>query len=97
VKHQAKGRTLVILDSDHHADHVYAELLTDSPVVQTGDYLIVEDANVNGHPTCPEFGPDPMEAVDRFLSQDDDFVIDERCEWFMLTLQSRGYLRRKST
>lgn len=96
VKHKAKGRALVILDSDHHADHVYAELITYSPLVQPGDYLIVEDTNVNGHPTFPEFGPGPMEAVDRFLTQNADFVIDERCERFMLTLHPRGYLRRKS-
>jgi cephalosporin hydroxylase len=96
VKHQATGRALVILDDDHRADHVYAELITYSPLVQPGDYLIVEDTNINGHPTLPEFGPGPMEAVDRFLSQNDDFVIDERCERFMLTLHPRGYLRRKS-
>ncbi len=96
VKNKAKGRALVILDSDHRADHVYAELITYSPLIQPGDYLIVEDTNVNGHPALPEFGPGPMEAVDRFLSQTDDFVIDERCERFMLTLNPRGYLRRKS-
>jgi len=97
VKHKAKRRALVILDSDHQADHVYAELLAYSPLVQPGDYLIIEDSSIDGDPTLPEFGPGPKEAVERFLSQNDDFVIDERCERSMLTLHPRGYLRRKST
>src|SRR5437667_344596 len=65
------------------------------PLVQVGDYLIVEDTSVNGHPTFPEFGPGPMEAVDRFLSENDEFVIDQRCERFLMTLNPRGYLSRK--
>jgi cephalosporin hydroxylase len=94
---EAAGRALVILDSDHHADHVYEEMRTYSAPVQPRDYLIVEDTNLNGHPAFPEFGSGPMEAVDKFLSQNDDFVFDERCERFLLTLNPRGYLRRKST
>ena len=89
-----KRRTMVVLDSDHSADHVYDEMIAYSPLVQTGDYLIVEDTNVNGHPAYPEFGPGPMEAVDKFLSENDEFVIDRRCERFLMTHCPRGYLRR---
>jgi cephalosporin hydroxylase len=87
-------RAMVVLDSDHSAGHVYAEMIAYSPLVHPGDYLIVEDTNVNGHPTFAEFGPGPMEAVEKFLSENDDFVIDERCERFLMTLYPRGYLRR---
>src|SRR5258705_10157785 len=87
-------RAMVVLDSDHHAAHVYAEIMAYSPLVHADDYLIVEDTNVNGHPVFPDFGPGPMEAVDRFLSTTDEFVIDARCERFLLTLHPRGYLRR---
>jgi cephalosporin hydroxylase len=83
-----------VLDSDHRAAHVYDELIAYSPLVQIGDYLIVEDTNVNGHPTYPDFGPGPMEALDRFLSENDEFIIDQRCERFLMTLYPRGYLRR---
>ena len=87
-------RALVILDSHHETEHVYQELIGYSPFVQTGDYLIVEDTNINGHPVYLEYGPGPMEALDRFLSQNDEFVIDRRCERFLLTMHPRGYLRR---
>jgi cephalosporin hydroxylase len=36
-----------------------------------------------------------MEAVERFLSENNDFAVDERCERFLMTLQPRGYLRRR--
>lgn len=91
----AGNRAMVILDSDHHARHVYEELRAYSPFVLTGDYLIVEDTNVNGHPAYPEFGPGPREAVERFLSSNEEFAIDERCERFMMTLNPMGYLRRR--
>ena len=87
-------RAMVVLDSDHSADHVYNEMIAYSPLVQTGDYLIVEDTNVNGHPAYPDFGPGPMEAVDKFLSQNHEFAIDRRCERFLMTQYPRGFLKR---
>jgi cephalosporin hydroxylase len=87
-------RAMVVLDSDHRAAHVFDEMIAYSRIVQPGDYLIVEDTNVNGHPTWEDFGPGPMEAVDRFLAQTEAFAIDRRCERFLMTLCPRGYLRR---
>ncbi|HXW23542.1 MAG TPA: CmcI family methyltransferase [Xanthobacteraceae bacterium] len=88
------GRTTVVLDSDHSATHVFQEMMSYRDFVQVGDYLIVEDTNVNGHPTLPEFGPGPMEAVEKFLAQTDEFASDRRCERFLLTLNPKGYLKR---
>ena len=90
----AGRRAMVILDSDHKADHVLAEIKAYASLVQIGDHLIVEDTNVNGHPADPEYGPGPMEAVERFLAGNDEFAIDPHCERFMMTLNPRGYLRR---
>lgn len=88
------GVVMVILDSDHSRDHVLAELQAYAPLVTKGSYLVVEDTNVNGHPVRRDFGPGPMEAVDAFLAQRSDFVVDPEREKFYLTFNPRGFLRR---
>lgn len=87
-------RAMVVLDSDHRAAHVSAEIAAYSAFVHVGDYLIVEDTNVNGHPSYPDFGPGPWEAVEEFLANNDEFAVDERCERFLMTLNPNGYLKR---
>jgi cephalosporin hydroxylase len=86
---------MVILDSDHFRDHVLAELHAYSPLVTPGDYLVVEDTNVNGNPVKPDFGPGPMEAVDEFLDGNDAFRVDDSREKFFMTFSPGGYLRRQ--
>jgi cephalosporin hydroxylase len=85
---------MAIFDSDHARDHVLAELRAFAPLVTPGDYLIVEDTNINGHPVWPEFGPGPMEAVEEFLVESDAFEADRSREKYFLTQNPRGYLRR---
>ncbi|HVV74371.1 MAG TPA: CmcI family methyltransferase [Verrucomicrobiae bacterium] len=96
VSERVAGRTnvLVILDSDHKCEHVLAELRIYRQFVPVGGFLIVEDTNINGHPTYKDFGPGPWEAVDQFLVEDRRFVADRTCERFILTMNPRGYLRR---
>ena len=85
---------MVDLDSDHKKDHVLQELKIWSPFVTTGNYLIVEDTDLNGHPVRPDYGPGPMEALEEFLKENKDFAVDQTREKFLLTFNPRGYLRK---
>lgn len=94
AEHQAGDTVMVILDSDHHRDHVLAEMEAYCDLVSPGSYLLIEDGNVNGNPVYPEFGPGPLEAVERFLPGHSEFVVDRSREKFYVTFNPRGYLRR---
>jgi cephalosporin hydroxylase len=95
MRARAEGkRTMVILDSDHRAPHVSAELDVLSPLVSEGCYLVVEDTNVNGHPVLPDFGPGPTEAMEGFLPDHPEFTPDRELEKFLFTFNPGGYLRR---
>lgn len=87
---------LVILDSNHERDHVLEELRLYRSLVSPGSYMIVEDSNVNGHPVEPAFGPGPTEALEQFLRESDEFVIDRTREKFFLTFNPGGFLRKRS-
>jgi cephalosporin hydroxylase len=87
----------VILDSDHRKAHVLRELAAYVPLMRPGDYLVVEDSCVNGHPVRPEFGPGPMEAIEEFLKANREVLIPDsgREEKFGCTFAPRGYYTKK--
>jgi cephalosporin hydroxylase len=87
-------KVLVILDSDHHKNHVLAEMKTYAPLVSIDSYMIVQDTNANGHPVLEKFGPGPMEAVNEFLATNDQFRPDREAERLMFTMHPKGYLKR---
>jgi len=85
-------RVMVLLDSDHNMEHVLRELRIYGELVTRGSYLIVEDTNI-GHPVeAEEAGP--MEAVEEFLRENEDFAVDESREKFHLTFNPNGYLKK---
>jgi cephalosporin hydroxylase len=86
-----------ILDSDHHKDHVLAELEMLRDLTRPGDYVVVEDTNINGHPVLPDFGPGPWEALEEYEKRHpEDYRHDtEREQKFGFTFAPRGYLIRK--
>ena len=90
------GSVMVFLDSDHSEANVAAEMRVYAPFVTVGSYLVVEDGIVNGHPSFPEHGPGPWEAIEGFLGSNSSFVSDRECERFLLTFNPRGWLRRTS-
>ncbi len=87
-------KVMVFLDSDHTMGHVLSELRIYSALVSKGSYIVVEDSNINGHPVDPSHGPGPMEAIDKFLSENKDFIVDKGREKFFLTFNPNGYLKR---
>lgn len=86
--------TLVTLDSNHTKDHVLKEMALYSPFVHVGGYMVVEDTNIHGHPILPDWGEGPMEAVEEFLDNRDDFVIDRDREKFLVSFAPCGFLTR---
>jgi cephalosporin hydroxylase len=66
LRQEYPGRVWAILDSDHTKDHVLAEMKLLRPLLSKGDYMVVEDSLLNGHPVAPEWGPGPYEAVEAY-------------------------------
>lgn len=102
VSRRADGRrTLVVLDSNHTHDHVLAELRAYAPLVSVGSYCVVFDTVVEhlpagSYPDRPwDVGNNPKTAVAAFLSERDDFEVDDGCEAkTLITAAPGGYLKR---
>lgn len=91
-----RGAMFLILDSDHRMQHVARELNAYVPLMQSGDYLVVEDTCVNGNPVRPDFGPGPMEAINEFVRANPGLLRAdvEREEKFGCTFAPKGHFIR---
>ena len=60
----------MIHDADHGVDNVTLELQMVTPLLRQGDYVIVEDTNLDGHPqaVAPGWGPCPYDAITQFMA-----------------------------
>lgn len=91
----SERRVMVVLDSHHGKEHVLEEMETYGKFVSIGNYMIVEDTNINGHPVSQDSGPGPWEAVEEYLSRHDDFVQDRgKEETYLFSLNPGGYLKK---
>ncbi len=93
----ARGRRgLVIHDGDHTREHVLADLRAYAKYVSTGAYFIVEDTVIDLFRAGDGLGSvnGPLGAVEQFVRDDPRFQIDDGREYFVLTYNPRGYLRR---
>lgn len=89
-------RVMVVLDSDHSAKHVLAELLAYAPLVTPLQFCVVEDTNLTGHPVDVAWkgGAGPHEAVEAFLSSHPEFVREPMAERYLLSMMPGGWLQR---
>ena len=96
VREIAEGyrNVMVVLDSDHMKDHVLAELELYAELVTRGQYLVVEDTDIHGHPVREDHPPGPWEAVEEWLPKHEEFYPDVACERYLLTMHPRGWLRK---
>jgi cephalosporin hydroxylase len=91
---------VVILDSNHTADHVYQELTLYSELVTKGSYLIVFDTIIEGMPE--DFSDDrpwapgnsPQTALEKFLLHNKRFQVDsEISDKLLISVAPNGYLK----
>jgi cephalosporin hydroxylase len=91
-----EGPVMVVLDSDHSASHVAAELEFYGPLVTPGSFIISQDGVMDRLPTFGG-GPGPLHANLTFLERHPEFEWDrDRNERFLITQHPVGWLRRKS-
>jgi cephalosporin hydroxylase len=97
LRQEYPGPVFFILDSDHTKDHVLKELLLLRGVTRPGDYVVVEDSNINGHPVRPDFGPGPYEALEAYFKRyPNDYEVDTKRERkFGFTFAVNGFLIRR--
>lgn len=90
-------RVMVVLDSDHAKRHVLAELDCYADLVTAGQFLVVEDTNLNGRPVDIDWkgGPGPGPAVDEWLPQHAEFARAPMAERYLMTFHT--WLRREMT
>jgi len=84
-------KVMVVLDSNHKADHVKNEIIAYSPLVTVGQYLVVEDAY---NPSRGWWKPKP--AIDWFLENTDQFIREKKYDDKYLLNHSTiyGWLRK---
>lgn len=93
---QPTDRVMVVLDSDHSTAHVRAELEAYAGLVTPGQFLVVEDTNIDQRPVTYGWmgGTGPGVAVDGWLPGHPEFAPDAMAERFMMTFYPGGWLRR---
>lgn len=103
VKEFAKGKKkiLVFLDSNHTHEHVLEELKAYANLVTIGSYCIVGDTGIEDIEQNLIIdrswgkGNSPKSALNTYLKENDDFIIDKYYETKILVTGScDGYLKR---
>jgi len=94
---EAGGPIMVILDSDHSADHVEREFEAYCGFVTVGSYMLVQDGVIDVLDIFAGGRPGPLEAIRRALPRHPEFQVDMiKCNRFLITHHPAGWLKRVS-
>jgi cephalosporin hydroxylase len=87
---------MAVLDSDHAAAHVLAELRAYAPLVTPGSLILAQDGVIDRLPMYAAARPGPLRAIEEFLAERPDYVVDARLDKrFLITHHPSGWLRRR--
>jgi len=92
-----KKRAMVFHDGDHSKEQVLKELKLYSRFVNKDSYFIVEDGIVDLFTPGDGLGSyadGPLAAVEEFLKENGDFIIDTERERYILTYNPKGFLKK---
>ncbi len=91
-----QGAVMVVLDSDHSAEHVSRELELYAPLVTPDSFILVQDGVIDVLPMFSAGRPGPLPAIRDFLDRHPEFEPDvERSERFLISHHPLGWLRRR--
>ncbi len=97
IKELSPSHMLIILDSDHSAQHVRREIEDYAELLPVGDYMLVQDGCIDDLPSMAEGRPGPLVAIESFLRNNRHFVDDEeRSDRFLVSHSPKGWIRRVS-
>jgi len=88
---------MVIEDAGHHYLMTLTVLRHFGPLMQRGEYLIVEDSVTYELGSAHEYDGGPRRALETFLAGNRDYVVDRAlCDFYgeNVTWNVNGYLRR---
>jgi cephalosporin hydroxylase len=89
--------TLIFHDGEHSKEHVLKDLNAYSRLVSKGSYFIVEDGIVDLFKPGDGIGTyveGPLAAVEIFMENNPDFIVDAERERYILTYNPKGFLKR---
>lgn len=90
---------LVIEDADHSKKSTLAAMEFFAPVLNSGEYMLIEDGILHAMGVAEDYGGGPTAAIDEFLEKNPAvFDVDRTyCDFYgkNVTWNTNGFLRRK--
>jgi cephalosporin hydroxylase len=90
-------KILVIDDGSHLYSHSLEILHKFKDVVSVNSYFIVEDGALIHIGLTKDYGGGPVRAIEEFMTQNDDYIIDRKwCDFFgtNATFNTNGFLKK---